>query len=78
MGKLPRFLKARRRNAQMLTRMLEGTKMGLPRPRSGEEPNWNLYTVTSPDRDTLLERMGPERGGRRHILQGANPQDAPL
>ena len=58
MGKLPRFLKARRRNARMLTRMLEDSKMGLPRPRRGEEPNWNLYTVTSPDRDVLLERMG--------------------
>lgn len=57
MGKLPRFLETRGRNARMLARMLEDSNMGLPRPRKGEEPNWNLYTVTAPDRDALLEHM---------------------
>lgn len=61
MGKLSTFLKARRRNAQTLTKMLEGTDVGLPRPGSGEDPNWNLYTITTPRRDALLKDM--KRGG---------------
>lgn len=57
MDKLPSFLDARRRNATQLSNLLEETGLGLPTVREGENPNWNLYTVTSDRRDDLLDAL---------------------
>lgn len=63
MGKLPSFLKRRRRNAALLSETLRDTGLGLPEARDGENPNWSLYTVTSPRRDALLESLNRNRVG---------------
>ena len=54
MDKLPSFLNVRRRNAALLSELLEGADLRLPTTREGENPNWNLYTVVSDRRDDLL------------------------
>ena len=54
MDKLPGFLERRRRNAVRLSDALAGSGLSLPRPRVHENPNWNLYTASSHDRDNLL------------------------
>ena len=57
MDKLPSFLDARRRNAAQLSDLLKEAGLGLPATREGENPNWNLYTVTSDSRDNLLDAL---------------------
>ena len=58
LAKLPRFLRARRRNAEALSGMLAGLDVGLPSPRSGEEVNWYLYTISAGRRrDALAKRL---------------------
>ena len=57
MKKLPSFIDIRRRNARNLTGLLKDAKLTLPRPRRGEEPNWGLYTITTPDRNNMWQRM---------------------
>ena len=71
-GKLPGFLQARRRNARELTGMLQDSGLGLPHATKGEDPNWSLYTVTTPDRDMLLDRM------RRNGVGAAVYYDTPI
>ena len=57
--RLPGFLRARRRNAALLSELISdlGGDMAIPRPRRGEEPNWYLYTVATGGRDGLLRRL---------------------
>lgn len=55
-ARLPRFLGARRRNAERLTRLLSGTNVELPSPRAGEQVNWYLYTVSAGRRRNALSR----------------------
>ena len=60
LAKLPRFLKARRRNAEMLSGLLAGANVRLPSPRAGEDVNWYLYTVSAASgriRDELARRL---------------------
>lgn len=60
LARLPRFLRARRRNAEALSGLLAGTGVRLPSPRPGEKVNWYLYTVTAGsgrDRDALAQRL---------------------
>lgn len=60
LAKLPRFLKARRRNAEALSGLLAGADVRLPSPRPGEDVNWYLYTVTAANgriRDALVQRL---------------------
>lgn len=57
MDKLPGFLERRRHNAARLSDVLAESGLSLPRPRRHENPNWNLYTVSSDDRDHLLDRL---------------------
>ena len=58
LAKLPRFLKARRRNAEMLSGMLAGLDVRLPSPRAGEKVNWYLYTIfAGRRRDALARRL---------------------
>lgn len=55
-ARLPRFLGARRRNAERLTRLLSGSNLALPSPRAGEQVNWYLYTVSAGRRRNALSR----------------------
>ena len=57
LARLPRFLRARRRSAGALSGMLAGLDVGLPPPRSGEEVDWYLYTISAGRRrDALAKR----------------------
>lgn len=56
LAKLPRFLRARRRNAGALSELLAGMDVRLPSPRSGEDVNWYLYTVSAGGRRDALAR----------------------
>ncbi|MFQ6135070.1 MAG: DegT/DnrJ/EryC1/StrS family aminotransferase [Nitrososphaerales archaeon] len=59
MSKLPSFLKARRKNADILTEMLSGLSgVTLPSEDEGCSSNWYLYTVTlAKNRDKVLEYL---------------------
>ena len=59
LAKLPRFLRARRRNAGALSELLAGMDVRLPSPRSGEDVNWYLYTVSAGGRrrDALARKL---------------------
>lgn len=59
LARLPRFLKARRRNAEALSGMLADADVRLPSPRAGEQVNWYLYTVSAGGRkrDALARRL---------------------
>lgn len=61
MKKLPKFLKARQKNAELLTELLSKSNLTLPIQRKHEKVNWYLYTVTSPKRNTLLKKLN-EKG----------------
>ena len=56
LAKLPRFLRARRRNAGALSELLRGLDVRLPSPRPGEDVNWYLYTVSAGGRRDALAR----------------------
>ena len=57
--RLPEILRLRRRNAEILTGLLEDTDLILPREGEGERFNWNLYTVRvrKGDRDGIVEGL---------------------
>lgn len=57
MKKLPAFLQKRQRNAKMLTELLSGLDLVLPRQRKNEKVNWYLYTVASRARDKILKAL---------------------
>ena len=61
MKKLPKFLQARQKNAELLTELLSKSNLSLPIQRKYEKVNWYLYTVTSPKRNTLLKKLN-EKG----------------
>ncbi len=61
MKKLPKFLKARQKNAKLLTELLSKSNLTLPIERKYEKVNWYLYTVTSSKRNTLLKKLN-EKG----------------
>ena len=61
MKKLPKFLQARKKNAELLTELLSKSNLSLPIQRKHEKVNWYLYTVTSPKRNTLLKKLN-EKG----------------
>ncbi|MDH5430620.1 MAG: DegT/DnrJ/EryC1/StrS family aminotransferase [Nitrosopumilus sp.] len=61
MKKLPNFLKIRKQNAELLTRLLSDLKITLPRQRKNENVNWYLYTIALEKRDKLLKKLN-EKG----------------
>lgn len=68
MKKLPAFLDARRRNAALLSDRLQNVTTGqytiqLPTLQPGEDPNWNLYTVSLSNRDQLLGTLNQNNVG---------------
>lgn len=57
MKKLPKFLQKRQKNAKILTELLSGVDLVLPRQRKHEKVNWYLYTIASRSRDKILKEL---------------------
>ena len=57
MKKLPTFLRQRKKNAQILTELLQNHDIILPRERKNEVMNWYLYTVTLKQRDKIMNKL---------------------
>jgi dTDP-4-amino-4,6-dideoxygalactose transaminase len=57
MKKLPKFLKIRKQNAELLTKLLSDLKIKLPSQRKNENVNWYLYTIAVKNRDKLLKKL---------------------
>jgi dTDP-4-amino-4,6-dideoxygalactose transaminase len=57
MKKLPNFLKSRKKNAELLTRLLSDLKVILPHQRKNECVNWYLYTIAAEKRNNLLKKL---------------------
>ena len=59
--KLPIFLKLRKRNAELLSKLLSDSEVILPHERKDETVNWYLYTIATKNRDRLLKKLN-EKG----------------
>lgn len=63
MGRLPGFLKSRRRNAKLLSDMISDLKITLPYTQKDQNVNWYLYTIAVRGRNRLLKRLNDARIG---------------
>jgi len=63
MKKLPKFLAARRRNAEYLSNRISDTKITIPTERTGEKNNWYLYTIALRNRNKLMMKLNSEGFG---------------
>jgi dTDP-4-amino-4,6-dideoxygalactose transaminase len=61
MKKLPNFLKSRKKNAKLLSKLISDLKVKLPQQRKNENVNWYLYTIATEKRDKLLKKLN-EKG----------------
>jgi len=61
MKKLPNFLKIRKQNAELLSKLLSDLKVTLPHQRKNENVNWYLYTIAIEKRNKLLKKLN-EKG----------------
>ena len=61
MKKLPNFLKSRKKNAELLSKLISNLKIKLPQQRKNENVNWYLYTIAAKNRDKLLKKLN-EKG----------------
>ena len=61
MKKLPNFLKSRKKNATLLSKLISDLKIKLPHQRKNESVNWYLYTIATEKRDKLLKKLN-EKG----------------
>ena len=61
MKKLPNFLKIRKRNADLLSKLLSELKIKLPHQRKDENVNWYLYTIATNKRNRILKILN-EKG----------------
>ncbi len=61
MKKLPSFLKARKKNAEFLSKLISDLKIILPYQRENENINWYLYTIATAKRNKLLKKLN-EKG----------------
>ncbi|MDE1766823.1 MAG: DegT/DnrJ/EryC1/StrS family aminotransferase [Thaumarchaeota archaeon] len=57
MKKLPGLLKKRKRNAEVLTRLLDELDITLPTERAGVKVNWYLYTISTKNRNKLAKQL---------------------
>ncbi len=57
MKKLPKFLKTRQKNANLLSELISDSNVILPHQRNHEIVNWYLYTIASPKRDKILKKL---------------------
>lgn len=61
MKKLPKFLKSRKNNAKLLSKLISELKVILPIERERENVNWYLYTISTDKRNKLLKKLN-EKG----------------
>ena len=59
--KLPKFLKARKNNAKLLSKLISDLKIVLPTERKNENVNWYLYTISTNKCNKLLKKLN-EKG----------------
>ncbi|MEC7711899.1 MAG: DegT/DnrJ/EryC1/StrS family aminotransferase [Thermoproteota archaeon] len=57
MKKLPTFLRQRKKNAQLLTELLQNHDIILPMARKNEVMNWYLYTIVIKQRDKIMNKL---------------------
>jgi len=57
MRKLKRMLQIRRKNAMMLTKLLQDLEIDLPKEGDGSRYNWYLYTVAIENRDNVMKKL---------------------
>jgi dTDP-4-amino-4,6-dideoxygalactose transaminase len=57
MRKLPKFLQKRQKNAKILTELLAGLDIVLPRQRKYEKTNWYLYTIATKTRNKIMKEL---------------------
>jgi len=57
MKKLPNFLKSRKKNAELLSKLISDLKIKLPQHQKNENVNWYLYTIATEKRDKLLKKL---------------------
>ena len=55
--KLSKFLKLRRKNANLLSMLLSDLDLQIPSERKGEKLNWSLYTIATKNRDKILKNL---------------------
>jgi len=61
MKKLPKFLKSRKNNAELLSKLISDLKVVLPIERKNENMNWYLYTISTNKQNKLLKKLN-EKG----------------
>jgi len=61
MKKLPNFLKLRKKNADLLSKLISDLNIILPKQRKNENVNWCLYTIAIEKRDKILKKLN-EKG----------------
>ena len=57
MKKLPMLLRERKKNARVLTELLQNCDIVLPRQRKNETLNWYLYTIALKSRNSIMKKM---------------------
>ena len=60
MKKLTNFLRSRKNNAELLSKLLSDLDVKLPNQRKNENVNWYLYTIATKKRDKLLQKLNKE------------------
>lgn len=55
--KLRNFIKIRKRNANLLSKLLSDLNLQIPIERKGEQVNWSLYTIAIKNRDKILKKL---------------------
>ena len=60
MKKLGKFLSLRRKNARILTELLDGLDITMPHERKGETVNWYLYTIATKNRNKIMKKLNSE------------------
>ena len=61
MQKLSKFLKSRKTNAELLSKLIPDLKIKIPLPRKNEDVNWYVYTISTKNRNNLLKKLN-EKG----------------
>ena len=55
--KLPKFLKARKKNANLLSQLIADLNIEIPHERKNESVNWYLYTISTSKRNKIIKKL---------------------
>ena len=58
--KLPKFLKTRKKNAELLSNLLQDLDIRLPQQRRHEQVNWYLFTIATEKRNKLMKKLNEQ------------------